>query len=73
MELIEKLNREGMNLKASKVLYDYLASQRSFEKVDNNSVFSLVVRSVTHPEPMMIHGVKTTHDSNKKLNQSAIS
>ena len=51
MEILDKLNREGMNQKASKLLYDYFSTQRPFEKVDNSSAFSLVVRSAPEPDP----------------------
>jgi len=74
MEILEKLNREGMNYKASKLLYDYMASKRPFEKVDNNSAFSLTVRSVIQsPQPNLANEAKPKERSNPRLNQSAVS
>lgn len=74
MEILEKLNREGMNVKASKLLYDYFASKRPFEKVDNNSAFSLTVRSVVeNPQPNLSGEKRPKEGSNPRLNQSVVS
>ena len=44
MEIVEKLNRDGMNDKVSDYLYEYFSSSRPHEKADYVNQFNVLIR-----------------------------
>lgn len=80
MDIIEKLNRDGMNDRSSDYLYEYFSSKRPHEKSDYINQFNVMVRQkreirnaqYSSPKRIRFTRLKQREDKRKKDNGNSI-